>query len=71
MNSEEYIDDNEVAKILGKSVLTIRNWRSKGYNYGPRFLKIGHNVRYRRSDVEAWIEGCIIDPAARDAGKAA
>ncbi|MEE2952232.1 MAG: helix-turn-helix domain-containing protein [Pseudomonadota bacterium] len=71
MVDEEYIDDREVARILGKSVVTVRNWRCKGYDYGPRFFKIGHSVRYRRSDVHNWLESCVVDPAARNDGRAA
>ena len=69
--SEEYIDDNEVARLLGKSVVTIRNWRIKGYDRGPKYYKVGASVRYRRSDIDAWLEACLVDPAARDDGRAA
>lgn len=67
-HENETEDEKEVARLLGKSVKTLQSWRGKGY--GPRFLKIGHSVRYRRSDIEAWLEGCIVDPAARS-GRAA
>ena len=71
MQPEEYINEHEAAKTLGKSVSTIRNWRSRHQNYGPRFFKIGANVRYRRSDIHAWLEGCAVEPAARNEERAA
>ena len=62
---EEFIDESEVCKILGKSIFTLRNWRVK--RYGPRYFKVGHNVRYRRSDILAWIEGTVVEPMAKGA----
>ena len=41
-----------VQKILGDS--PVRRWRL--LNQGPRFLKIGAAVRYRREDVDAWLD---------------
>ena len=35
---------------------TIYQWRYLGK--GPRAYKIEGRVRYRRSDVEAWLESC-------------
>lgn len=32
---------------------TLAQWRHR--NIGPRYLKIGKHVRFRRSDVEAWL----------------
>jgi hypothetical protein len=32
---------------------TVRRWRLVGG--GPPFIKIGNLVRYRRTDVEAWL----------------
>ncbi|WP_447963987.1 helix-turn-helix transcriptional regulator [Nitrospira sp. Ecomares 2.1] len=36
---------------------TLANWRCKGT--GPRFVKIGHGVRYRPADVQEWINSRI------------
>ena len=30
---------------------------------GPRFLKFGRLVRYRRSDVEAYLDACTVETA--------
>lgn len=44
----------QVADELGIAEQTLANWRSAGT--GPRFVKVGVLVRYRRSDVEAWLD---------------
>ena len=52
----DLLDEREAAAILGASVQTLRNWRWRGQ--GPRALKIGlRMVRYRRADLEAFVEG--------------
>jgi excisionase family DNA binding protein len=45
---------NEVADLLGVPVATIYRWRHVGD--GPPGYRIGRHVRFRRVDVEAWIE---------------
>nr|WP_233252597.1 helix-turn-helix domain-containing protein [Maritimibacter sp. 55A14] len=30
---------------------------------GPPFVRIGRSVKYRRADIEAWIDSCRVDPA--------
>jgi hypothetical protein len=32
---------------------------------GPKFLRVGRSIRYRRHDVLDWLETRIVDPAAR------
>ncbi len=45
----------EAAKYIGVSEATLRLWRSRGE--GPRYFRAGEKlVRYRRSDLDAWIE---------------
>ena len=44
----------EVAELLGIPVATIYRWRHVGD--GPRGYRIGRHVRFRRAEVEAWIE---------------
>lgn len=58
--------EKDVAALLQVSPLTVKNWRSKrrkGKPIGPPFHKINNvgvarngSVRYRRSEVEVWIE---------------
>ncbi len=46
----------EVAAYLGDiPVKTLIQWRYKGT--GPKYVKVGKYVRYRWSDVDAWLAG--------------
>lgn len=49
--------DAEVAEYFGVQPRTLRQWRWEGK--GPRYVKVGGdtrgNVRYRWSDVEAYV----------------
>jgi excisionase family DNA binding protein len=43
-----------LAGYLDVPLKTVYAWQSKGG--GPRFHKVGRHVRYRLSDVDAWLE---------------
>jgi len=47
------IDEKALCAELGISSVTATKWRAKAA--GPPFIKVGRLVRYRRSDVEAWL----------------
>lgn len=53
-NLEPLLKGEDVAEILGISSRTLANWRSLGR--GPRFVKVGSNVRYRPNDVREYTE---------------
>lgn len=36
---------------------TLQRWRMEGT--GPSFVRIGRLVRYRRADLDQWLNGCI------------
>lgn len=44
----------EVSAATGVAVPTLRYWRHNGT--GPTSFKLGRRVRYRRADVEAWVQ---------------
>jgi excisionase family DNA binding protein len=46
--------EQEAADYLQVAVGTLRRWRAEGT--GPPALRVGRNVRYRRSDVDGWLE---------------
>ena len=46
-----------VAEYLGVPVATVYAWNSRGL--GPKRYRLGKHVRYRRADVEAWLEGQV------------
>ncbi len=43
-----------VAEELGVPLQTLYGWRSAGK--GPRGIRVGRYLRYRRADVDAWLE---------------
>lgn len=49
------VDEREAAEMLGVSPGTLSVWRSTG-RYALPFIKVGRNVRYRKSDLDAWLE---------------
>lgn len=51
---DELMTVSEVAEQLRVPIDTLRYWRHVGR--GPQPFKIGKHLRYRRGDVEAWIE---------------
>jgi excisionase family DNA binding protein len=54
LNTERLLTVGEVAHWLAISEGTLRYWRHT--HRGPRSLTVGGAVRYRRSDVEHWLE---------------
>jgi excisionase family DNA binding protein len=50
----EWIGIEDLARELGVPVKTIYAWRYRGI--APRGATFGRHVRFRRSDVDAWIE---------------
>jgi predicted DNA-binding transcriptional regulator AlpA len=57
---EEYLKDDQVAEEFQVSTATLANWRYLGR--GPRFVKLHGAVRYRRSDLEAWVSEKSVEP---------
>lgn len=50
---ETLLDEAEVSKAIGRSVPTLQKDRVQGS--GPPYIKFGRQVRYRPSDVQAWL----------------
>lgn len=51
---DRWLSTQEFADYIGLSVETIYYWRKKGA--GPSGVRIGRYVKYRLSDVDAWID---------------
>ena len=49
------VDEIEAASILDLAPGTLSVWRSTG-RYNVPFVKVGRLVRYKRTDLDAWIE---------------
>lgn len=64
---DELLDTEQAAAAYGLSQSTLRKWRCIGE--GPRFTRIGRAVRYRQSELQAFIEGRTFTSTAQaDAG---
>ena len=50
----QYINENQVSKITGMALSTLRNNRSKGQ--GIPYIKVGRSVRYDLQDVIEFME---------------
>jgi excisionase family DNA binding protein len=51
---ETLMTTEQLAEFLQVPLATLYQWRHKGT--GPKGIKVGKHVRYRRADVEAWLE---------------
>ena len=52
------LDEKQAASFLQVTPGTLAVWRSQK-RYDIRYIKIGRNVRYRLSDLIAWLESRI------------
>jgi predicted DNA-binding transcriptional regulator AlpA len=59
---EELISNLKAAKMIGVAPATLVDWRSS--KRGPRYVKVGRLVYYRRSDICTWLASQIRDPKA-------
>jgi predicted DNA-binding transcriptional regulator AlpA len=50
----ELLTVQQLADQYGFAVATLYGWRHRGI--GPASVRLGARVRYRRTDIEAWIE---------------
>jgi excisionase family DNA binding protein len=51
----DLLDEVQAAAALDVTPGTLAVWRSTG-RYKLPFIKVGRKVRYRRADLEAWLE---------------
>ena len=49
----EFVDEVRLAARLGVSRSTLQSWRYSGR--GPRWIKLGRLIRYRITDVDAFL----------------
>lgn len=52
---DRMLGPEDVAAMLDVPVRTVYAWRHRGT--GPPGYRVGRHVRYRREDVEAWLDG--------------
>jgi predicted DNA-binding transcriptional regulator AlpA len=50
---ERLLTQSEVAELLGIAPRAMESWRLRGT--GPRYVRVGRLIRYRNTDVSAWL----------------
>jgi excisionase family DNA binding protein len=55
IDNNQLVDNKTAAEILQISHRTLMIWRSSG-RYGIPYIKIGTKVRYKRGDLQAWLD---------------
>ena len=63
MSAPEILNERQVQEVYGFTVAYLR--RARRERRGPRFLKVGKLVRYRRSDIEAYLTAHAVETADR------
>ena len=53
--SRDLLDEKQAARSIDVTPGTLSVWRSTG-RYNLPFIKVGRKVRYRRADLDAWLE---------------
>lgn len=51
----DLLDSAEISQIINVAEGTLAVWRSTG-RYALPYIKVGRLVRYRRADIEAWLD---------------
>jgi hypothetical protein len=60
---DEYMTPTELAALLKRPGSTLAKWRQR--QVGPPHVKVVGGIRYRRSDVEAWLLASTSQQASR------
>jgi predicted DNA-binding transcriptional regulator AlpA len=60
---EELMTTKDVARVLKISPTTLATYRSRKVD-GPKFIKLAGAVRYRKSEVDAWIKRHEVEESA-------
>lgn len=53
-----YLDTRQAAEITGISTVTLECWRRDGA--GPPYVKLGRLVKYRRTDLDEFMERHLV-----------
>jgi DNA-binding transcriptional MerR regulator len=60
IQNKEILTDSETASFLEIATRTLRDWRSNGK--GPAFVQMGNKIRYRKKDIDAYLDNQTITP---------
>lgn len=54
------VSEREAALFLGLALRTLQNRRWRGLP--PRFMRLGRAIRYRLSDLQDYMDACLVEP---------
>jgi excisionase family DNA binding protein len=63
-----YFTPHEAAEYLRSSTSTLA--KARMHKRGPNFVRIGRAVRYRQSDLDAWMSASVAPQTPHNAGPA-
>jgi len=63
MSSDNWMTE-KAAQYVGLSKPTLERYRVSGD--GPKFAKLGSAVRYRKCDLDAWIESRLVHSTSEE-----
>jgi excisionase family DNA binding protein len=58
------LTQHDAAQLLRLSERTLERKRLQGG--GPRYLKLGHSVRYREEDLAAWLASRVVSSTSEE-----
>lgn len=58
-DKDPLLTDPEAAQYLKVKDGTLANWRCTGRRKIP-YIRLGRSVRYRRSDLDAYLQSCTV-----------
>lgn len=56
--NEGVFDTARTSEYLGLSMSTLE--KARVYGTGPKFLRLGRAIRYRRCDLDAWLAARVV-----------
>ena len=63
MPESEWIGTKDFAQMCGLSYKYAQQFIREGK--GPKHYRFGREIRFKRSDIETWIEGCVVEPKVK------
>jgi len=60
---EEYLSEDEVAKLVKMKPRTLRRWRQR--RDGPPFVPMGRDVLYPKDGFREWLRSRLVNPVRR------
>ena len=64
VGSDRLLTTEQAAAHLAVPARTLQSWRSKGRYSGPPYVRLSSHVRYRISDLDAWVAERVVGGAA-------